>query len=119
LTSIHDDYRRRFGIESSYRIKNLCRIKTADPAGFEIQQECGGAFRTTNKNPIIRLLFIGVSFILVNIWVNLLWRKVSSPRRGGRLIHRELFTFKQMLSFLRQAIDKLYQVIDAIYLPSG
>ena len=101
LTSIHDDYRRRFGIESSYRIKNLCRIQT------------------TNKNPIIRLLFIGVSFILVNIWLNLLWRKVSSPRRGGRLIHRELFTFKQMLSFLRQAIDKLYQVIDAIYLPSG
>lgn len=101
LTSIHDNYRRRFGIESSYRIKNLCRIQT------------------TNKNPIIRLLFIGVSFILVNIWLNLLWRKVSSPRRGGRLIHRELFTFKQMLSFLRQAIDKLYQVIDAIYLPSG
>ena len=101
LTSIHDDYRRRFGIESSYRIKNLCRIQT------------------TNKSPIIRLLFIGVSFILVNIWLNLLWRKVSSPRRGGRLIHRDLFTFKQMLSFLRQAIDKLYQVIDAIYLPSG
>lgn len=101
MTSIHDNYRRRFGIESSYRIKNLCRIQT------------------TNKNPIIRLLFIGVSFILVNIWLNLLWRKVSSPRRGGRLIHRELFTFKQMLSFLRQAIDKLYQVIDAIYLPSG
>lgn len=101
LASIHDDYRLRFGIESSYRIKNLCRIKT------------------TNKNPIVRLLFIGISFILVNIWVNLLWRKVSSPRRGGRLIHQELFTFKQMLFFLRQATDKLYQVIDAIYLPSG
>ena len=26
---------------------------------------------------------------------------------------------KRMLSFLGQAIDKLYQVIDAIYLPSG
>lgn len=101
LISIHDDYRLRFGIESSYRIKNISRIKT------------------TNKNPIVRLLFIGVSFILVNIWVNLLWRKVSFPRQGGRLIHRELFTFKQMLYFLRQAIDKLYQVIDAIYLPSG
>ena len=78
-----------------------------------------GRIKTTNKNTIIRLLFIGVSFLLVNIWVNLLWRKVSSPRRGGCLIHRELFTFKQMLFFLRQAIDKLYQVIDGIYLPSG
>jgi len=70
LASIHDDYRLRFGIESSYRIKNMGRIKT------------------TNKNTIIRLLFIGFSFLLVNIWVNLLWRKVSSPRRGGCLIHR-------------------------------
>ena len=55
----------------------------------------------------------------LNIWVNLLWRKVSSPNRGGRLIYREIFTFKQMLSFLRQAIDRLYQVVDTIYLPSG
>ena len=101
LNYIHTDYRKRFGIESSYRIKNICRIKT------------------TNKKPVLRLLFIGLSFLLVNIWVNLLWKKVSSPRRGGRLIHRELFTFKQMLSFLRQAIDRLYEVVDTVYLPSG
>lgn len=76
LGYIHTDYRRRFGIESSYRIKNICRIKT------------------TNKKPVIRLLFIGISFLLVNIWV-------------------------KMLSFLRQAIDRLYQVVDTIYFPSG
>jgi putative transposase len=93
--------RQRFGIETSYRIKNICRLKT------------------TNKKPVIRLLFIGISFLLVNIWINLLWRKVCFPRRGGRLIYRELFTFQQMLSFLRQAVDKIYQVVDTIYLPSG
>ncbi|MGK7885078.1 MAG: ISH3 family transposase [Crocosphaera sp.] len=101
LNYIQTDYRKRFGIESSYRIKNICRIKT------------------TNKKPVIRLLLLGISFILVNIWVSLLWRKVSLPRRGGRLIYRELFTFKQMLSFLKQSIDKSYHVVDAIYLPSG
>ncbi|MGB5596771.1 MAG: hypothetical protein WBM32_01800 [Crocosphaera sp.] len=101
LDYIQTDYRKRFGIESSYRIKNICRIKT------------------TNKKPVIRLLLLGISFLLVNIWVNLLWRKVSSPRRGGRLIYRENFTFKQMLSFLKQSIDKLYHVVDVIHLPSG
>jgi len=101
LDYIYTDYRLRFGIESSYRIKNICRIKT------------------TNKKPVLRLLFIGISFILVNIWVNLLWRKVSLPRRGGRLIYREIFTFPQMLSFLRQAVDRLYKVVDTIHLPSG
>jgi putative transposase len=98
---IHTAYRQRFGIETSYRIKNICRLKT------------------TNKKPVIRLLFIEISFLLVNIWINLLWRKVCFPRRGGRLIYRELFTFQQMLSFLRQAVDKIYQVVDTIYLPSG
>lgn len=101
LDYIHTAYRQRFGIETSYRIKNICRLKT------------------TNKKPVIRLLFIGISFLLVNIWINLLWRKVGFPRRGGRLIYRELFTFQQMLSFLRQAVDKIYQVVDTIYLPSG
>jgi len=58
-------------------------------------------------------------FFLLISWINLLWRKVCFPRRGGRLIYRELFTFQQMLSFLRQAVDKIYQVVDTIYLPSG
>ena len=43
LDYIYQDYRKRFGIESSYRLKNICRI------------------RTTTKNPIIRLLFVGIS----------------------------------------------------------
>lgn len=101
LKYIHEDYRKRFGIESSYRLKNLCRIKT------------------TNKKPALRLLFVCLSFLLVNIWVNLLWRRISRPRRGGRLIYRELFTLKQMLMFLSQAIDRIYQVVKAVYIPCG
>lgn len=99
LNYIHQDYRKRFGIESSYRLKNLCRI------------------RTTTKKPTLRLLFVGIAFLLVNIWVNFLWRRISRPRRGGRLIYRELFPLKQMLAFLRQTIDRIFQVVEVIYLP--
>lgn len=99
LSYIHQNYRNRFGIESSYRLKNLCRI------------------RTTTKKPTLRLLFVGIAFLLVNIWVNLLWRKVSLSRKGGRLIFRELFGLKQMLAFLRQAIDRIFQVVEVIHLP--
>lgn len=101
LSYIHQDYRKRFGIESSYRLKNICRI------------------RTTNKKPVLRLLFVGISFILVNIWVNFLWLKISRKRKGGRLIYRELFSLKQMLGFLRQAVDNIHEVVQGIYLPSG
>ncbi len=93
---IHQCYRQRFGIETSYRLKNLCRI------------------RTTTKKPTLRLLFVGISFLLVNIWVNLLWRKISKPRKGGRLIYRTIFPLKQMLSFLNQAVERIFQVVKTI-----
>lgn len=101
LDYIYQDYRKRFGIETSYRLKNLCRI------------------RTNNKNPVLRLLFVGISFLLVNIWVNLLWLRISRKRKGSRLIYRTLFTLKQMLAFLCQAIERKYQVVESIYIPTG
>ena len=101
LNYIYQDYRKRFGIETSYRLKNICRIKT------------------NNKNPVLRLLFIGISFLLVNIWVNLLWLKISRKRKGSRLIYRTFFTLKQMLAFLSQALQRKYQVVESIYIPSG
>ena len=101
LAYIYQDYRKRFGIETSYRLKNICRI------------------RTNNKNPVLRLLFVGISFLLVNIWVNLLWLRISRKRKGSRLIYRTLFALKQMLSFCSQAIERKYQVVKDIYIPSG
>lgn len=101
LDYIYEDYRKRFGIETSYRLKNICRI------------------RTNNKNPVLRLLFVGISFLLVNIWVNLLWLRISRKRKGGRLVYRVLFVFKQMLAFLSQALQRKYKLVEGIYISSG
>jgi putative transposase len=49
LRAVYQDYRRRFGIESTYRLKNTCRIKTA------------------MKNPVARLLFVGIAFLLIDL----------------------------------------------------
>lgn len=58
-------------IETSYRIKDQARI------------------RSTTKNPVLRLLYVAMVFILVNLWVYLLWQSVSATRRGGRLVFQE------------------------------
>jgi putative transposase len=42
-------YRRRFGIESSYRQMNRVRA------------------RTSSTNPALRLLFVGVAFLILNL----------------------------------------------------
>lgn len=49
LRALYQDYRHRFGIESTYRLKNTCRIKTA------------------MKNPVVRLLFVGIAFLLIDL----------------------------------------------------
>ena len=101
LRAIHHHYRKRFGIETSYRLKNQCRI------------------RTTTKNPVVRFLFVGIAFILVDLWVYLMWTYVSRPRKGSRVIFHCLFGLKRMLSFLSQAIERHRHLVDAVYLPGS
>ncbi len=100
FNQLHEHYRNRFGIETSYRIKNECRI------------------RTTTKNPVTRFLFVALAFILVNLWVYLLWVFVSRTRRGGREVYREFFSLKTMLEFLSIAVERHFPVITCIYLPA-
>ncbi len=101
IRALPGDYRKRFGIESSYRQKNLCRI------------------RTSTKNPVTRLLYVGIAFLLVNLWVVMIWRSVSKPRNGGRQLFRSLFPLRTMLQFLRQAIERKLGTITEIYLPDN
>ena len=48
---VRETYRNRFGIESSYRQMNQ------------------GRARTCSRDPVFRLLLIGIAFLLRNVWV--------------------------------------------------
>lgn len=100
LHQLHHHYKERFGIETSYRLKNHCRI------------------RTTSKQPVVRLLFVALAFILVNLWVYLLWFFVSQTQRGGRVVYRALFSLKTMLEFLSYAVERHFPPITVVYLPT-
>ena len=100
LSSLHQDYRRRFGIESSYRLKNLCRL------------------RSTTKNPVVRLLFVALAFIIVNVWIYLLWKFLRVPRSGGSVVLRRLFPLRQMLEFLSHAVERRFPPIRSVSIPN-
>jgi len=89
-------YRRRFGIESSHRIWDQARARTA------------------SRMAGLRLLLIGLAILLHNLWVLLKWAVVSLPRRGGRLVISKRFPFYRLLSFLSRAIEEKYKWIEAI-----
>lgn len=94
LTEIREIYRKRFGIESSYRQLNSARA------------------RTSSRSPLLRLFYVGVGLLLRNLWVWLRWAVLAKPRRGGRQINPHLFPLRQMLRWIRKVAQKLLQDID-------
>ena len=90
LNWVRKTYRKRFGIESSYRQLNQARIKT------------------TTRNPCLRLFFYALALILRNIWVWLHASIIASSRRGGKILHLSKLPFQKLLLWLFSAIIEQY-----------
>jgi hypothetical protein len=96
---IHDRYRRRFGIETSYR--QLRRVR---------------AF-TTSLNPALRFLLLGLGLLLVNLWSALRWSVARVMAPGPRRVDPLRFQFQRFVRFLLHAIDMAYGAIRSIQTP--
>lgn len=93
-------YRRRFGVETSYR--------------------CAGQVRawTTSKNPALRFVLIGLSFFLLNVWLHLRWLYTQVARRGRRQLDTQLFTLTRFARFIVRAMEQRYGCILEIIAPA-
>lgn len=89
-------YRKRFGIESSYRCIRQVRAWT------------------TSRNGALRFLLMSLGFILVNLWVELRWRFCQIKQRGRRQIDAKRFRLQRLVSFLNRAIQKIYGAVSFI-----
>lgn len=94
---VKDTYRSRFGIETSYRQLNEARIKTC------------------TRNPVVRFFFIALALILRNVWVWFHWDRLSSPRRGRRLLRLERLRFKALLLWLLHEAESVLGVTDKTF----
>ncbi len=93
---VYETYRRRFGIETTYRQLREARL------------------RTCTRDPLLRLLYVGIALILRNVWVWLHWEVLSQPRRGGRRIDLNQLPFRMMLSWIQQLVEALLIPWDSI-----
>jgi hypothetical protein len=97
---VYETYRKRFGIETSYRQMNEARI------------------RTSTRNPLLRLLFVGLALILRNVWVwcHLQW---LAERRGpGIVIHDELLRLREMTLWLQHLVEKEFELCTSKAIPN-
>jgi putative transposase len=93
-------YRRRFGVETSYR--------------------CAGQVRawTTSTNPALRFVLIGLSFFLQNVWLLLRWLYTQIPRRGRRRLDTKRFKLARFARFIISAVERRYGCIHEITAPA-
>jgi putative transposase len=93
---VRKQYRRRFGIESSYRCARQVR-------GW-----------TTSNNPAYRFLLIALSFFLLNVWLRLRWWFAQIPRQRHRALRAAHFRLSRFAKFMLQALEDLYGYLHSI-----
>jgi putative transposase len=92
--TVYQLYRRRFGIETSYR---------------QLHQ---GRVRTTSRNPVLRFFFVAVALLLRNLWVWLHWVVLAVRRRGGRQLQPARLRLRTLLLWLQHRAERAFRWCD-------
>ncbi len=93
---IYQQYRRRFGVECSYRL--LRRVRAT----------------TTSRNPALRFFLLGIGLILTNAWVFLRWEFARLLSRGPQRVDEARLRLHRFSKLLIRSIEDLYGTITAI-----
>jgi len=93
---VKEKYRKRFGIEASYRCAKKVR-------GW-----------TTSPNAAYRFVLLGMSFWLTNIWQELQTEWTRKAQVGRRVWQQSKFRLKRFVNFLKTAIENLYGMVSEI-----
>jgi len=96
VEKIYQEYRRRFGIECSYRM--IRRVRAT----------------TTSRNPALRFFLLGIGLILLNAWVFLRWEFARLMARGSYRVDEPRFRFHRFTRLLIRSIEKTYGTICTI-----
>ncbi len=89
-------YRQRFGIESSYRQMNLVRA------------------RTSTRNPVIRLLLVGLAFVLFNLYIALRQNLSSALKQPLQLPKRFWLSLRRLAFLLGRAVERLWGIAEVL-----
>ena len=89
-------YRKRFAIESSYRMRNVVKPKTS------------------SKDPMIRYFYALVSFLFKNAWVSVQRMHFMKVKRGPQTIECDVFRFDMFIHLIVEWVRRKLKVRLAI-----
>lgn len=85
---VFQEYRRRFAIETSYRLMNTVRA------------------RTTSTSVTLRLLLVAVALLLLNLWSYIKWIHLYVPKPGPRQILHQLLSLARWRLWLWEMVKQ-------------
>jgi len=85
---VANEYRRRFGIETSYRLMNTMRA------------------RTTSTSAAWRLFLVALALLLLNLWAYVKWQHLFIPKRGPRHVLHHLLPLARWRMWLWEMIKQ-------------
>ncbi len=97
---VFEEYRRRFGIETSYRLMNTMRA------------------RTTSTSVALRLFLVALAFLLLNLWSYVKWCHLFVPERGPRQVLHHLLPLARWRLWLWEMVKQRLGFSLAITIPS-
>ncbi len=90
-------YKRRFGIETSYRCMRQVRAWT------------------TSRNAALRFWLLSWSFVVLNVWVTLRFRFTQVKRaHGPRKLDQRQLSLRRICNFIRRVIERRYATCSCI-----
>jgi len=92
----YEKYRKRFGIETSYRIMNSVRA------------------RTTSRSPELRLLYVAIYLILQNAWVYINWSYMRERKQGVQEA-KERLTLDSFINLIIEGIKDYLGVVRKVF----
>ena len=93
---VFEMYRQRFGIESSYRQMHQVRA------------------RTTSRNPLIRLLLVGLAFIIFNLYITSRQHVAICLKNSAKPFSKFWLTLRRLARMIAHAVENLYDLADVI-----
>ena len=85
---VFEEYRRRFAVETSYRLMNTMRA------------------RTTSTSVALRLFLVALAFLLLNLWSYVKWIHLFIPRPGPRQVFHHLLPLARWRLWLWEMVKQ-------------
>jgi len=94
---VFEMYRQRFGIETSYRQMNQVRA------------------RTTSRNPVLRLLLVGLALVIFNLYIAYRQHIAIRLKNPAKPVSDFWLTLRRLAHMIAHAVEDLFDLADVVF----